>query len=780
MGKEDESFDAENPMHNQKKNASKKKTFETFEIEKTVKGIAMDAKQTLLEYVDEEFSSITKIETSVADVNDLPGPWKWGAFVIYCVAFAACGAIMFGESYNTSRTKSFISLDSTAGVCVDKQTSTECCEVPKTTSGTFLVDSKGAWDTMANFSYIDQVYGVTLLGLHYTNAQWADMMTTVDEQMKEIGKTRGSQRDFSWNLIAWASFTAINQENGYLQFYASGDVAEIFDKPIVNAGLGSAEGVCAINGAISFSASSRTMTVTIDLNTNGSCQQATSDGDYYCTNPCPSQLNPEAMGIPISEPIPNTKMIWDIDMASVTTAIAVNYGILSLDNLISFPGDGYRQSLFDQMNQCSRSYDNQYNFDETSSYYEVLYAPMNNIYCTKYAEFNESASCYLRVGNTLLYPYIVSNGYLKNSSDSTSFIACTLEAVRNQFTDASYYCNQFDIIVGFIYYPVAPEPSVETTTPSLSPTTVPTHFPTSSPTSSPTSPIVADDDNTYYYYSSHNDDGPPTDCSTIDNGQIFAIGQYAAKKISLNISNDIFIPTIAYNATKASLYGGDFGESFAELCSGKVDVSIPAGCAIFTVVFGGGNNRVINKFNFQLPSNPGPAYTKTLYNHTTMQQIIVTPPTILIENYFTCVMSTWGAVYSAGGLSAANSQLYVGLFIMLYMFGVVHLLRKCYDNQDVKWKVEKEKLQELEKARIRKFTLALMEDVLSGHLQTNKSFALLKTLQIEEKKEMEKAKEQGDSLFGFAMSFQKQFQEANEKAGEAEEGGDDGGDGGGD
>lgn len=99
--------------------------------------------------------------------------------------------------YEQGRNSSFITLDNTSGVCKGQPSSTTCCEVPQTVSGTFLADTQGNWDTDPTFSYIQNNYAVTVSGLEYTNEQWASVMKNITAQLKVIG-LKGVNRDFAW------------------------------------------------------------------------------------------------------------------------------------------------------------------------------------------------------------------------------------------------------------------------------------------------------------------------------------------------------------------------------------------------------------------------------------------------------------------------------------------------------------------------------------------------------------------------------------------------------
>lgn len=122
---------------------------------------------------------------------------KWFTFLLYQAAFLALLIYFVIQQYHQGRTSSFITLDNTSGVCQHDPSSTTCCEVPLTLTGTFLADTSGVWDTEPRFSYIQNNYAITVAGLEYTNAQWAEVMKNITAQLKVIG-TKGINRDYAW------------------------------------------------------------------------------------------------------------------------------------------------------------------------------------------------------------------------------------------------------------------------------------------------------------------------------------------------------------------------------------------------------------------------------------------------------------------------------------------------------------------------------------------------------------------------------------------------------
>jgi len=88
----------------------------------------------------------------------------------------------------------------------------------------------------------------------------------------------------------------------------------------------------------------------------------------------------------------------------------------------------------------------------------------------------------------------------------------------------------------------------------------------------------------------------------------------------------------------------------------------------------GGQNRVINEYYFQ-PFSPSTfvAFSNTIYNKNSFQAMF-TPPTVLVQLYYTCVMTKKDAFFNSLGLAQANSVVYTSLFFSFLMVIVVNYL----------------------------------------------------------------------------------------------------------
>ena len=171
-----------------------------------------------------------------------------------------------------------------------------------------------------------------------------------------------------------------------------------------------------------------------------------------------------------------------------------------LSNLQEVQGDLYRTSLLTKM--VLYGYITQKEMDATSSYYDAFYQPAAIVYCTNWTavdiKYQNLASCYTRIGNTLMYPVIVSSGYYsanvfsdampKRCTKSTSAFPQNKILTPEQAA-SKYYCNLMNFNIGFVYYPTddivsnpTPSPFYIPGNPTMKPTVpVPSYRPTKDP-----------------------------------------------------------------------------------------------------------------------------------------------------------------------------------------------------------------------------------------------------------------------------------------------------------
>jgi hypothetical protein len=205
-----------------------------------------------------------------------------------------------------------------------------------------------------------------------------------------------------------------------------------------------------------------------------------------------------------------------------------------------------------------------------------------------------------------------------------------------------------------------------------------------------------------YYMGVSADDFTPVVQENVDNGKIFAFGKDAAMKLHASTNGDLYVVTKSYKAMIDTIVGeagpgSSFKKDFALLGKGTADTPVPGGMAMLAFEVYGGDNREVSTYAFQ----PGitPAFYNTFYNARTMFLLSKYPPTLLVETYYTCVLSQWMSFYQAAGLANSNVQLYLTVAFMAYMYMLVFYQTKVLHNE-IKFKSAKEKeAQKMEEHR---------------------------------------------------------------------------------
>jgi len=88
------------------------------------------------------------------------------------------------------------------------------------------------------------------------------------------------------------------------------------------------------------------------------------------------------LGIQGASAPPLSKLQWNFNMRSVATALAVNLGLRKLSSLVRVTQDSLRVGLMNDMIELG--YISPGIAAVTWSYFDALYAPTPNIYCTSF------------------------------------------------------------------------------------------------------------------------------------------------------------------------------------------------------------------------------------------------------------------------------------------------------------------------------------------------------------------------------------------------------------
>lgn len=302
----------------------------------------------------------------------------------------------------------------------------------------------------------------------------------INHELDKVGDYL-SHRDFGMSIVAWANyFYTIDLEKvglgtGKIEVGLTGAASSIFNGKEVSVAFGSGlTGVA--NGkpddktsmclsmlegmSTLYQESSATVTVDISLNEISSTPQVfacTTKNTVRCVNPCPNTFPLYTMGF---EDVGSTSLLGSaitkrqsnvfsikVNMNSVLTAIAVNVGMVHLEDLSKIKEDRSLTSLLTAMD--TRLF-KKHGIKKIGSYFKSVSADVqvSPTYCITWIDPERAPQCLITIDKLLAYPIIKSTGYI-----TKEFLnECTKANVMNDPYKSSK-CQEFDINVALIYFP---------------------------------------------------------------------------------------------------------------------------------------------------------------------------------------------------------------------------------------------------------------------------------------------------------------------------------------
>ena len=312
-------------------------------------------------------------DNNVVDISILPSFWIIFSIFFKSLVILAIFAYFFQDIYRKGITNAFVSLDKSSGVCE---------EIPQSLNGIYKADARGNWETSSDFMYQLNNFYVNLKGLSYTQSRWSEIMKIIETEVIAMG-TKTSTRDLAYNVVALASYAAyynskesglgLSTSEGNLFFYSSAEPSILFSGYPSSVTWTSDQGVCQNTYDTSSNPKKVNNEISYDKTTATVKIYTTWDTSYQTyTRPCSGIIYPQMLGTP--DPDNDEYTYLEIDMNSVSTALAVNMGIRKVTHLVKVPGDQDRIQLIQNMYRLSRiSYAM---MKATGSYFDDLLAPM--------------------------------------------------------------------------------------------------------------------------------------------------------------------------------------------------------------------------------------------------------------------------------------------------------------------------------------------------------------------------------------------------------------------
>jgi len=562
-------------------------------------------------------------------------------------------------AYDSGVTDSYISFDQESGDCV---------EVASSTTGNFLADMAGQWETSPKFDASRALYGTDFLAYSHTNAEYNKLMNKTNAFMFNRTGEKGSHRDLAWNMIAASSFTVKAKQNGSLEMFPTGELMTMVNQEFFQSSIFKfSDGVetnlqypcTAFETHSGVNAGKPTKAYfTMDLATSKfkvgfSYSTASTD----CAHIATSFGYKDDYG---------DMFEMQLDVNSFSTAVAVNYGILNSSFLVKikdyadqgyavddYYGSGYSYYYDDANNASSASESNakpasrrallpkgkkekrskglsarKLNEDsvdvreahrlltgtsmEFYLYFDAKF-DMQPITCVVFNKDDEDLQCfvYYPTNGTFGFPIIKHYGNgddMTDCSDKTAWGPTWYNSDPTSNGDwTNTYDHTFDVLMGLILF------------------------------------------------------------NSFDDALSYASDARTALKASYD--GDLTIADRVWPNLRAMVdvpfYGGGTYNTYnsADVC-GINSKGVERTCMMWTFNVYGQDSYFTNPQNTQLFAG---ACRNSLYLDSAFKLVATIPPTPLVQTYYSCTLIAYDSFFAALGLSLGNADIYARAFLFLVM-----------------------------------------------------------------------------------------------------------------
>lgn len=296
-----------------------------------------------------------------------------------------------------------------------------CDMVSISNSGVFLATKSGDWQGSDNFRFSETTYAFSMTNLMYTKEEYAESMAGIFATLQEVGRISANY-DLGTALTFWMSFVLLPPGTQSQRFYLHADPAVIFKREKVTASIGSINGTCVPSSTLAtYQAGFGLLTMSMDF--------AEMQADPVCV----SAITPSYFGY-IPE-VDRGLFQVSLDVRSLVTSLAVNVGIITLDDIVEVAGTaGQYPYVLDGVPTVL-------NF---STYYDPRYPQMTPVLCWRVPE----DGCIAYMGSTATLPMFGHSGRDKNWP---AWCDCT-DPTLGDLTDPTHACNVFSFISGVLFY----------------------------------------------------------------------------------------------------------------------------------------------------------------------------------------------------------------------------------------------------------------------------------------------------------------------------------------
>lgn len=415
------------------------------------------------EWFDQKIAEL--VPNNVDDaINLLVLPRPLAVFILFFFFIGSWALIIYytWSGVDSAMNTYYMSLDGTDDV-------QQCWEVPAVVTGTYYADAAGNWGTDDGYSASRAVFRLDFLGTSISSAEYSATMAGFQASMKVLGG-RSQVRDLSWNLMAWSTVNYV-ADNG-MSFYTTADLAVVFDGlQVVSFTTYSWQGECVPTDSINnlpmkgaaggLSSDGKMLVFSYDFGkVDGSPRAPILDPTPTTVNhyigaswsPCESQWNPMRTWTYSSDAYEysnflNLKMEAAVDIRSLFTAVAVNFGVVSLEHLTEVKTG--EPSLFNSWLQND--------FPDLKYYVDPFYTPMEPIACVPPGSENYFAEtgqlktqfvfCLVPVNGNFVYPVV----WGKSSKKYSSRDYCECDILSTKTKDEQSLCHAPYFQIAIVY-----------------------------------------------------------------------------------------------------------------------------------------------------------------------------------------------------------------------------------------------------------------------------------------------------------------------------------------
>lgn len=283
-----------------------------------------------------------------------------------------------------------------------------CQQVTISNTGVYLASKEGYWKGNRLFNFTSTAYSLQLTDVAQDYAAYTANMENIANGLQYIG-TLGRRQDLVLNLVVWMSFVLVGRGRAQ-RFNMHASPINVFNRQKTIARIISGTGLCPVVPTAAFVPSTGTLSASFDISS-------------YSTS-CNSTLAADALGY--DSVLDGDRMLLEMDVRSMITAMAVNIALVDLDLLELIPGS-------------------QYSIDQTTfeRYYDPRYPEMNPISCVR----NGTAVCVLPIGHTHGLPFFLHKGINRNYPT-----ICNCTTLAGALDSPEHDCNLFHFISGVVLF----------------------------------------------------------------------------------------------------------------------------------------------------------------------------------------------------------------------------------------------------------------------------------------------------------------------------------------